>query len=98
MGERNDARRSRHVPLARPSAEVLDRSPLGLEVRARSLEPLGIIAAGSVVRGAGDRASDLDIYVVHERPYRQRLQRWFGDVPVEIFVNPIRAIREYFAR
>ncbi|MDC0684424.1 nucleotidyltransferase domain-containing protein [Sorangium atrum] len=62
-----------------------------------TFEPRAIVAAGSVVRGAGDRTSDLDIFVVQERPYKQRLQRWFGDVPVEIFVNPARAIRAYFA-
>jgi hypothetical protein len=62
-----------------------------------TFEPRAIVAAGSVVRGAGDRSSDLDIFVVQERPYKQRLQRWFGDVPVEIFVNPARAIRAYFA-
>ena len=60
-------------------------------------EPQAVVAAGSVVRGAGDRSSDLDVFVVQERPYKQRLQRWFGDVPVEIFVNPARAIRAYYA-
>lgn len=60
-------------------------------------EPLAVIAAGSIVRGVGDRSSDLDIYVVHADPYKQRMQRWFGDVPVEIFVNPPSAIHEYFA-
>jgi hypothetical protein len=60
-------------------------------------EPQAIVAAGSIVRGEGDRGSDLDVFVVQERPYKQRLQRWFGDVPVEIFVNPVRAIRAYFA-
>ena len=62
-----------------------------------NFEPQAVIAAGSIIRGAGDRGSDLDIYVVHASPYKQRLQRWFGDVPAEIFVNPIPAIREYFA-
>jgi hypothetical protein len=61
-----------------------------------SFEPTAIVAAGSVVRGGGDRSSDLDIYVVHEALFRQRLQRWFGGVPAEIFVNPPAAIREYF--
>lgn len=60
-------------------------------------EPQAVIAAGSVVRGLGDRRSDLDVFVMHESPYKQRLQRWFGDVPVELFVNPMRAIQEYFA-
>jgi hypothetical protein len=59
-------------------------------------DPWAIIAGGSVVRGAGDPTSDIDLYVIHELPYRQRLQRWFGDVPCEIFANPVRSIREYF--
>ncbi|APR78728.1 Hypothetical protein A7982_04075 [Minicystis rosea] len=59
-------------------------------------DPIGIVAAGSILRGEGDRASDIDLYVIHEHPYRQRLQRWFGDVPVEIFVNPESAVRAYF--
>jgi len=60
-------------------------------------EPQAIVAAGSVVRGVGDRGSDLDVLVVHASPYKQRLQRWFGDVPVEIFVNPLPAIHACFA-
>jgi hypothetical protein len=58
--------------------------------------PQAIVAAGSVIRGSGDRTSDLDIFVIHDAPYKQRLQRWFEGVPVEIFVNPLPAIREYF--
>ncbi|XYI03190.1 nucleotidyltransferase domain-containing protein [Sorangium sp. So ce1128] len=60
-------------------------------------EPLGIVAAGSIVRGCGDPSSDLDLFVIHGAPYKQRLQRWFGDVPVEIFVNPPAAVRDYWA-
>ncbi|WP_437786011.1 hypothetical protein [Sorangium sp. So ce1097] len=60
-------------------------------------EPLAIVAAGSIVRGCGDASSDLDLFVIHGAPYKQRLQRWFGDVPVEIFVNPPAAVREYWA-
>ncbi|HYO95817.1 MAG TPA: nucleotidyltransferase domain-containing protein [Polyangiaceae bacterium] len=63
----------------------------------QSFQPLAIVAAGSIVRGEPDRASDLDICVIHRAPYKQRLQRWFAGVPVEIFVNPPGAIREYFA-
>lgn len=60
-------------------------------------EPKAIVAAGSIVRGAGDARSDLDVFVIHEAPWKQRLQRWFGDVPAEIFVNPERAVRATFA-
>ena len=33
-------------------------------------------------------ASDLDLYVIHEAAYQQRLQYFFSGVPAEIFVNP----------
>jgi hypothetical protein len=59
-------------------------------------EPQAVIATGTIVRGGGDRASDLDVVVVHAAPFKQRLQRWFGDVPAEIFVNPLSVIRGYF--
>jgi hypothetical protein len=82
-------------PLA-PAHENALRAAVSYVVQA--FQPLAIVAAGSIVRGEPDRASDLDICVVHEAPYKQRLQRWFGGVPVEIFVNPPGAIREYFER
>jgi predicted nucleotidyltransferase len=59
-------------------------------------EPLGIVASGSVVRGTGDAASDLDVYVVVGALERQRIQRYHQGVPVEIFVNPAVAVRRYF--
>lgn len=58
----------------------------------------GIIVAGSVVAGNPGPSSDLDLYVIHARPQRQRIQRWFGDVPAEIFVNPPAMIRRYFVQ
>ena len=61
------------------------------------LDVSGIIASGSIIRGNPDPASDLDIYVVHARPQRQRLQRFFHGVPTELFVNPPQSIRRYFA-
>lgn len=58
---------------------------------------LGIIASGSIIRGNPGPTSDLDIYVIHAQPQRQRLQRIFHGVPAEIFVNPAHMIRSYFA-
>jgi predicted nucleotidyltransferase len=58
--------------------------------------PAAIVAAGSVVRGAGDPRSDIDLLVVHAAAYRQRLQRRYAGVPVEILVNPPEAVRDYF--
>ena len=44
----------------------------------------------------GDPRSDLDLYVIHARPQRQRIQRRFAGIPVEIFVNPPHQVRRYF--
>ena len=63
----------------------------------RELEPLGIVATGTIIRGNAHATSDLDIVVIHDAPFRRRIQRWFGDVPAEIFVNPPAQIRAYFA-
>ena len=66
-------------------------------------DPVGVVAAGTVVRGAPHPSSDLDLYVIHEAPLRRRVQRYFGDpalgepVPAEIFINPPAAVRRYFA-
>jgi hypothetical protein len=78
--------------LAEPYAAAL-RSAL-----ARIFEittPDGVLVGGSVVQGKGDRTSDLDLYVVHAEPWRQRLQLRFDGVPCEIFVNPPAAIEGY---
>lgn len=60
-------------------------------------DPLAIIAAGSVLRGQGGPTSDIDLYVLHAAPYRQRLQRRYAGVPFEIFINPPEQVRRYFA-
>jgi predicted nucleotidyltransferase len=57
--------------------------------------PAAIIAAGSVVRGLPDRSSDIDLYVIHLEPYRQRVQKFFNGVPVEIFINPPHQVERY---
>jgi hypothetical protein len=59
--------------------------------------PDGIIVTGSIVRGNPGPTSDLDVHVIHRAPERQRIQKWFEGVPVEIFVNPPTTIRGYFA-
>jgi hypothetical protein len=64
-------------------------------IRART-KPLGIVACGTIIRGDPDVSSDLDLYVIHDRPWRQRVQRRFNDVPAEIFINPPAAIERYF--
>lgn len=57
---------------------------------------IGVIAAGSILRGQGDARSDIDLYVIFAGEYRQRVQKWFAGVPVEIFANPPRRMPQYF--
>lgn len=64
---------------------------------AAEFRPVAIVAAGSIVRGVGDARSDIDLFVIHAQPFKQRVQRRFTGVPVEIFVNPVESVREYFA-
>jgi hypothetical protein len=59
-------------------------------------EPIAVIATGTIIRGTAHAASDLDIYVVHRAGFRRRIQRFFGGVPAEIFINPPNAVRSYF--
>src|SRR5262244_2616710 len=61
-------------------------------------QPIGIIAAGTIVRGTPDASSDLDVWVIHLTPVRQRLQKFFNGVPAEIFVNPPWVIQKYFVQ
>jgi predicted nucleotidyltransferase len=60
------------------------------------VDPVGIVATGTIVRGEGQPNSDLDIYVVHLAPFRRRVQHFFEGVPTEIFINPPSAVRAYF--
>ncbi len=63
-----------------------------------SFKAVGIIASGTIVRGVPDATSDIDLWVIHLEPYRQRIQKFFNSVPVEIFVNPPWTIHTYFAQ
>lgn len=58
--------------------------------------PFGVIAAGSVLRGQGGPSSDIDLYVLQDAPFRQRLQRRYAGVPFEIFINTPQQVRRYF--
>jgi hypothetical protein len=61
------------------------------------VDPIGIVATGTIIRGHAHASSDLDLYVVHLAPFRRRVQRFFAGVPAEIFINPPATIRRYFA-
>lgn len=63
----------------------------------QEFEVIGIIAAGSIIRGVAHATSDWDIYVIHEKPQRQMIQRFFAGVPTQFFVNPPERVRQYFA-
>lgn len=80
--------------LAEPFATALRHA---IDFVFQELEPVGVIATGTIVRGRPHRHSDLDAYVIHLAAHRRRIQRWFDAVPAEIFVNPPSAIRAYFA-
>lgn len=79
--------------LSEPYRQALQEAARWIEERYR---PLGIIASGTILRGSASPSSDLDLYVVLAASYRQRVQRFFADVPTEIFANPPEAIRRYF--
>ena len=58
-------------------------------------QPFAVVVSGSIVRGNPDPASDFDIVVVHRHPWRRRVQKWFGGVPTEIFINSPEWIQSY---
>lgn len=58
--------------------------------------PIGLVVSGSIIRGNPDKNSDFDLYVIHEQPFRQRVQKVFGGVPCEIFINTAAQTRQYF--
>lgn len=59
-------------------------------------EVVAIVACGTIVRGAPDRRSDLDIHVLHRGTFRQRIQKLINGVPCEVFVNPPSRVQGYF--
>ena len=78
--------------LAEPHASALREAVAYVVER---FQPNAIVAAGSVLRGAGGPTSDLDLYVIRRGDERQRVSRRFAGVPVEIFVNPPEQVRRY---
>ena len=57
---------------------------------------IAIIVSGSIVREEYDKNSDLDIYVIHTDPYRQRITKIFNDVPCDLFINTLKHTYKYF--
>ena len=53
-----------------------DQAVAELEAHVRATwQPLGILIAGSIVRGEAGPTSDLDVFVIHDQPWRLRAQR-----------------------
>jgi len=50
-------------------------------------EPVGILLTGSVIHGNASETSDLDVAILHDRSWRQRIQRVVDGTPVEVFIN-----------
>ncbi len=86
--------------LASPYAEALQEAVRF--ILAYFEDTLGIIVSGTILRGHPAPSSDLDIYVIREKPVRQRIQKFFNQtpgasgVPAEIFVNPASQVLKYF--
>src|SRR5690242_7219047 len=81
----------RRAPYDRAADEIVEH------VR-KAYAPIGIVLAGSIVRGEAGPTSDFDVFVVHGEPWRLREQKRFNGVPAEIFVNPAAQVRRYFER
>lgn len=81
-------------PLTEPFATALHHA---VDFIFHEVEPVGVVASGTIILGRHHRASDLDLYVIHLAPFRRRIQRYFHGVPAEIFINPPAEIRAYFA-
>jgi predicted nucleotidyltransferase len=76
-----------------PYAEALR---CALEFVFSNFRPFAVVVSGSIIRGSPDPSSDFDIVVLHDEPWRQRVQKWFGGVPSEIFVNSVDMVKSYF--
>ena len=93
MDGRDESGRCGWPDLAAPYATALREAVRYIFGRWR---PVGILASGTIIRGNPSPNSDLDLYVLHEAPDRQRVQRFFAGVPAEIFVNPPERVERYF--
>lgn len=58
-----------------------------------SYDAQALVVGGSILRGEGHATSDFDIVLIHGASWRQRTQYWAKGVPVELFVNPVSALR-----
>lgn len=80
--------------LAEPYASALREA---VDFILAELEPVGIVASGTIIRGTAHRNTDLDLYVVRLGTHRRRVQRFFRGVPAEIFAGGTAIASERFA-
>ena len=90
-----DALRPRRWPELPPRYDAALREAVDYIVN--RYEPLGIVACGTIVRGVPDHASDLDLYVIHGQPWRQRVQKFFRRwEPAEFIADRTIGARGFF--
>jgi len=70
----------------------------GLNWVNNTFEPVAVIVSGSIIRGNPNENSDLDIFVIHEKEFRQRVQKFFNNIPCEILVNNYSHVYGYFEK
>jgi predicted nucleotidyltransferase len=94
MSDLNDLlAQCRYPDIAKPYLSALKAAVRHI---VETYDVLGIVAAGSILRGEGHPSSDWDIYVIHSQPQRQMIQTYFEGVPTQIFLNPPQMIPQYF--
>lgn len=79
--------------LSPPHTKALEEA---IEAINERFDPEAIVVSGTIVRGNPQPSSDFDIVVIHDQPWRQRVQCFFNGVPAELFVNPAYQIRHAF--
>jgi hypothetical protein len=78
------------------SKHYLDALKEGTEWIINEFHPIGLIATGTIVRGNPELSRDFDMSVIHEVPFRQRIQKTYKSIPFEIFINSPIPILGYF--
>lgn len=86
--------------LPAPDSRLRSALAAALALAHRWTTPRAVIAGGSIVRAAAggpapDAGSDFDIFVLHDAPWRQRVQRRVEGVACEFFINPMPRLARY---
>jgi hypothetical protein len=85
------------IPIAQLQLQESHRIALrqALESIAGIADPVGIVVSGSIIRGNPGPSSDFDISVLHDQPWRRRIQRLFNGTPTELFFNSQEWLEHY---